>query len=258
MDFVCFRILGSKQKSSSNWSFATVRNCIVCLDDLERKGNEFSVKDILGLVSFLQEERSCDVVIIFNDKELPDKDRGLLSKYREKVLGVELLFYMSPKECYKLATPDIAEEYSAILIDYFEKVGCTNIRIISRVKSVIKEISPHEIEGLDNTRVLAVINKEISQAILLYYKKDTSQPNDTDDYLRKILSKYLGEGKLEKKALNEYFTKKTSDLTSLEVREKFQGIWDIWISSLQDNSEAILSLINMITTQTQVNPNSEL
>ncbi len=41
--------------------FSGVRNQIVCIDDLERKG-AISVKDVFGLISFLREQRGCKVI----------------------------------------------------------------------------------------------------------------------------------------------------------------------------------------------------
>ena len=38
-------------KLSSPFLFSSIRNQIICIDDLERRGNHLSVKDVLGLIS---------------------------------------------------------------------------------------------------------------------------------------------------------------------------------------------------------------
>jgi hypothetical protein len=43
-------------------SFLRVRDQIICIDDLERKGKNLRTQDVLGLISFLRERRSCKVV----------------------------------------------------------------------------------------------------------------------------------------------------------------------------------------------------
>ena len=44
-------------------------NIIVCLDDLERKSDKLDMKDILGLINQLKEEK-CKVILISNKDEL--------------------------------------------------------------------------------------------------------------------------------------------------------------------------------------------
>lgn len=49
-------------------------NIIVCLDDLERKSDKLDIKDILGLVNKLKEEK-CKVVLISNEDEMSSKKK---------------------------------------------------------------------------------------------------------------------------------------------------------------------------------------
>lgn len=55
-------------------SFLAVRDRIVCIDDLERRGSNLRIIDVLGLVSYLTERRGCKVVMILNDEALTDTD----------------------------------------------------------------------------------------------------------------------------------------------------------------------------------------
>jgi Cdc6-like AAA superfamily ATPase len=67
--------------------FSGVRNQIVCIDDLERKG-AISVKDVFGLISFLREQRGCKVVLLLNQNKLNESEesRKEFDDYFEKVI----------------------------------------------------------------------------------------------------------------------------------------------------------------------------
>ncbi len=57
-------------------AYMSVRNEIVCFDDFERRGDGLKVKDVLGLISSLRNERECKVVLILNDEKLKDEERA--------------------------------------------------------------------------------------------------------------------------------------------------------------------------------------
>jgi hypothetical protein len=43
-------------------SFLTIRDQIVCIDDLERRGQKLDAGDVLGFISFLREQRGCSSI----------------------------------------------------------------------------------------------------------------------------------------------------------------------------------------------------
>jgi hypothetical protein len=49
--------------------FTAVRNQVICIDDLERRG-AISVKDVFGLISYVREQRTCKVVLLLNETQL--------------------------------------------------------------------------------------------------------------------------------------------------------------------------------------------
>src|SRR6266404_2887340 len=50
--------------------FSLIQNQIVCIDDLERRSKNLDLKDVLGLISFLREQRGCKVALILNAEKL--------------------------------------------------------------------------------------------------------------------------------------------------------------------------------------------
>ena len=70
--------------------FSLIQDQIVCIDDLDRCSDNLEVKDILGLISFLREQRGCKVALILNAEKLGDNKEqfdALLEKViEEKVI----------------------------------------------------------------------------------------------------------------------------------------------------------------------------
>ncbi len=52
----------------------TIRNQIVCADDFERRGKQLDGGNVLGLISFLREERGCKIALILNHEKLTEWD----------------------------------------------------------------------------------------------------------------------------------------------------------------------------------------
>ncbi|HDZ5107358.1 TPA: AAA family ATPase [Campylobacter jejuni] len=59
-------------------------NIIVCFDNIERKSDNLSLKEILGLVNLLKEEKECNVVMIFHEEELKEQDSNLAENKEEE------------------------------------------------------------------------------------------------------------------------------------------------------------------------------
>jgi len=84
-------------------SFMTIRDQIICIDDLERCGQNLSVNDVLGLISYLREQRNCKVVLILNDEMLEQEDKRDFAKHLEKVIDLSLAYEPRPGDSVKIA-----------------------------------------------------------------------------------------------------------------------------------------------------------
>ncbi|NQS87097.1 hypothetical protein ACRPHS_03555 [Pantoea allii] len=120
------------------WSFMSISNYLICIDDLERKGTSLEVKEVLGLVSLLKEQKECKVVLLLNDGTKEVKD---YSKYREKVIDVELYFSPLPQESANIAY-DNSKEYHHELAEKTIKLGISNIRILKKIESIVGLLWP--------------------------------------------------------------------------------------------------------------------
>ncbi|MEJ0022892.1 MAG: hypothetical protein WDN76_05215 [Alphaproteobacteria bacterium] len=116
----------------------TIEKQIICFDDLERKGQGLEIKDILGLISFLREERDCKVVILSNTNALKDEAETQFKDYLEKVVDIVLAFEPSAAESVAIALPKEA----GILAESCIKLSISNIRLIKKIERLVNQVAP--------------------------------------------------------------------------------------------------------------------
>lgn len=119
-------------------AFFSVRDTLICLDDLERRGQTLSALDILGLVSFLKEQRNCKIALLFNAVE-----DGLeeFKKYREKVVDIELHFSPTAEESAEIAFGDSFDLLRSISV-LSQQLNITNIRTLKKIERMVNIIKP--------------------------------------------------------------------------------------------------------------------
>jgi hypothetical protein len=84
--------------------FSLIQNQIVCIDDLDRRSKNLELKDALGLISFMREQRRCKVALLLNAEKLGDKKdefEGLL----EKVVEAKVVLAPTAADRYRTARP---------------------------------------------------------------------------------------------------------------------------------------------------------
>lgn len=123
-------------------AFLSLSNTLICIDDVERKGKDLDLREILGVVSQLKEEKACKVALIMNQSGLDDDNAAQFETYREKVIDVELTFAPTVQECASIGL-DRSQELDARLEPLVLKLGIRNIRIIFRIKRLVRIVSPH-------------------------------------------------------------------------------------------------------------------
>lgn len=157
-------------------ALSKVNNYLICLDDFERKGKELGSDKVMGLISYLKEEKDCTVVLILNEDEIDkmeDGDKNYYYKYKEKVIGVEVKFEMIPEDAAMIAlSTRIMKEY---ITKYVCKIGVTNIRIIQKIDRISGLLEPC-LNGYDHIVIDAIARTTV---ILCwsYYTKDLEVPN---------------------------------------------------------------------------------
>ncbi|MEW6450585.1 MAG: hypothetical protein AB1490_08065 [Pseudomonadota bacterium] len=122
-------------------SFMTIQDQIICVDDLERRGQKLDVNDVLGLLSYLREQRNCKVVLILNDEKLEGEAKRIFEKNLEKVIDVSLVFEPTAADSAKIGVPG-EDDTSKLVAERCIALGITNVRVIKRITRFVSAIQP--------------------------------------------------------------------------------------------------------------------
>ena len=149
--------LGKLESLAQELSFATVRNAVICIDDLERAPVSLRIADVLGLASFLKEERHCRVLLISNQKKLSDDTKNEFATYLEKVVEETVDFAPTPEEACVIALGAEPAEAGKILTERLTRLGVSNIRVISRLGELVDDLA-EIVKGLHPNVLTDVVN----------------------------------------------------------------------------------------------------
>jgi hypothetical protein len=121
---------------------ALIRDRLVCIDDLERKGEQLRSADILGLISQLKEDRKCKVVLLLNDEQLDDRTE--FESYLEKVVDINVRFAPTPVESAEIALQGVEGDDSLKqkVRDLSPKLGIDNVRVIRKLFRFLQQLAP--------------------------------------------------------------------------------------------------------------------
>ncbi|AJC85855.1 KAP family P loop domain protein [Campylobacter sp. RM16704] len=145
-------------------------NIIVCFDNIERRSDNLSLKEILGLVNLLKEEKECNVVVIFHEEELKEQD-GILTEnnkeeqakqynsknwyqiYKEKVIDCEITIKNNDEVAkaiikdkvnkYTKITDEIRNIIENIIFERYKEQCNGNLRLLYHVLEHIDYFNKH-------------------------------------------------------------------------------------------------------------------
>jgi hypothetical protein len=141
-------------------AFLLVRNQLICIDDMERAGDELKPRDVLGMISFLKEQRNCRVAILLNDEAMQGEDQADFRRLLEKVVDVSLTFAPTPSEAAAIAISDDVP-VGVQLRDNVTALGITNIRVIKKIERLAlrlaESLKPFRPEVLSQAVVACVL-----------------------------------------------------------------------------------------------------
>ncbi|MBN1830443.1 MAG: hypothetical protein JW884_15030 [Deltaproteobacteria bacterium] len=256
-------------------AFLSLRDTLICIDDLERKGHELKVGDILGLISQLKEEKNCKVALIMNDNGFGSTDSKEFEKYREKVIDVELRFDPMVQECIEIAF-DENEEIYLKLKTRIAQLGIKNIRIIFRIKRLVRLIAPYlrdaEPEVMDQAiHTLALLTwcylaaddvapnyeyvKKSHLGLLDFEKKELSDKEKAwnatlrdygflnIDEFDLILAELVETGYVTEANLTKPLNALNSQILANKGDKSFSEAWRLYHGSFENNQNQVISLV---------------
>jgi hypothetical protein len=122
--------------------FLSVKKTIVCIDDIERRGKNLRVRDVLGVVSNLKMHKECKVLLILNDEALEtEEEKKEFETYFDKVVDASLKFEPLAEECAHIALLQDTE-LNKMLAEHCVMLGISNIRIIKKIERSVGQIEP--------------------------------------------------------------------------------------------------------------------
>jgi hypothetical protein len=149
-------------------SFLSVRDQLICFDDLERRGKNLGIRDVLGIISFLKEQRGCRSVLIMNYESLDDYEE--FGAFQEKVIDVSLSYEPEPSDLVDLVL-DSRDPVNQKIRSSCALLGIVNIRVIRSVERTVRQIQPLLIEFDER-----VLDRAISLLVLFCWSND--QPGE--------------------------------------------------------------------------------
>lgn len=199
-------------------AFLSVRNYVVCIDDLERRGTNLALRDVLGMATLLREQKNCRVIVILNSDALED-DRADYERLREKVFDYDMVFEPKAIACAEIVFPD-EDEYHRLARIHVATLNITNIRVLFRVRRLLDALLREAREASDDLK-----RQLIHSAVLLgwcYNTKDGTAPSY--DYVKgrnygRIARRVLGNDPSEEERhwdslLEAYDYRNTDELDS--------------------------------------------
>ncbi|QDP72185.1 hypothetical protein FOG18_06215 [Legionella israelensis] len=221
----------------------SINNTIICLDDMERAGAELTINEIMGYITELKEQKNCKIALIYNNKEVKEKDNDRFSELQEKVIDKNLLFSLPSDYCADLILLDKDSPTYSHVKKYIQLLDLKNMRIIIKINQLTKEIEnrfPKEFE--DQTLEHAI--KSLCLFCYIHYSKHEYIPNiellkNPGDTIASVTSKLEEATKRENINifLNKYGYQITTKMDSLIAHGVITGILDI--KSLINEMEAI-------------------
>lgn len=255
---------------TSALTFLSVRDSIVCFDDLERRGKGLELADVLGLASMLRDRRGCRVVLLLNEEKLAADDQETFHRYLEKVSDAALRFDPTSDEAVSIAVSG-KTPISKRAADLCRGLGIRNIRIMKKIDRTLSTLSalvtghdPRVLQDMERSAALfAWSHHDPDEAPTMDFLKGYNQfagPEPGDDpkvtAWRALLPDYGYaqtselDLRIMKGIVNGYFDVPTllkgavaleTELKATDQDNSFEEAWEKYHASFDDNEQEVLA-----------------
>src|ERR1035437_8178654 len=142
-------------------AFMLIHDCVICIDDIERKDDKLKIKEVLGLAALLKEQKRCKVVFILNQDNLSDEEKKQFDSYNEKLVNWSFEFAPTPDSVFEYVFPPGSVDFEFIR-DRCLGLEIRNIRILKRIAAHLSRIRPHLPDVPKRTRL------DVIRSLILY------------------------------------------------------------------------------------------
>lgn len=251
-------------------------NTIICFDDLERHSEGITIKDFMGLVSFLKEQKGCKVVLLLNEDAGDDTFEDY-KKYKEKIVDRQLHFEPTAAQCFDIMFADDFE-FRSYVRDCCIVLNIKNKRVIKKVVEHINEYLEF-VDGYDESIKKQVIHSTVvlswcyychsadevsipdfafatqpgfrSENDKLKWEKETTvrwnltlnrYGYGSTDEIDLVVARGIEQGFLDIEKLLPLCLHKQSDIEIQKTSEKWELAWELFHGSFSDNENEIASV----------------
>ena len=262
--------------------FFWVKHQLICIDDLERKSASLDIRDVLGMISHLKEQRECKIVLLLNDEQFQEADGTEFRNQLEKVADITLRFEPTPAEAAAIGINPNAP-FREKLRTHCEALGIVNIRTIKKIERVAFRLQTELAnfdsrvfeQALHSLALLSFAKLQPEEAPSLDYIRNLGSTDDMLDMLdgapqpspreaqwQALLSSYsfgqvdefdavvlktVLDGHLDTEALNDAAKVLQSHLLASDENQAFQQAWEMYHGSFDENAgEVTEALANAI------------
>lgn len=260
--------------------FHIVKERVICFDDIERHGRGLDLKDFLGLVSYLVEQRKCRVVVIMNTGQLDEADQKIWSSYREKVFHGEVVYQPTLEETIFLGLADDKNAvWHNVVFVALKELHISNIRLVQRAARFMRlvwsamgnhKFRPETIDQIGRATTLLAWSaygsgegappiefvkkrREYDSLIRSLQKEDSR--TDQQKCWDEILSSYgfhvgstmdhailnmVVAGVPEAEKLRRGVDEFESHLAKREIKEAYSRAWGLYSNTIAENADEII------------------
>lgn len=158
------------------WIARAIPGSKICIDDIERRGDNLPMRDLLGFLSQLTDQRGCQVILILNQDELGES-QSQFDLYREKVVDKEVAFMPDTSEIIRIGGFSKSE---ILPTEILQELQADNIRVVQKIKRFLEELYPL-LEELDDEARSEVFQ---SSVIIGWFYFARDKDNASWDYVR--------------------------------------------------------------------------
>lgn len=119
--------------------YSLINNYLICLDDIERKEDGLTIRQIMGFIDEISKRKNCKVILILNDKTLSQRALEEFNNYREKVVDLEIEYQPTIRDnLLKVFESDYL--FFEDFLNVFQILNVSNIRIFKKFKWSLDKI----------------------------------------------------------------------------------------------------------------------
>jgi len=255
-----------------------IRDMVICLDDFERVGDGLGHDELMGFISSLKETERCKVVLIMNDEKLPATDNPY-SKYREKVVDLELKFAPTTEEAISWGLPQDLP-LRADIVAGVGKLKISNIRILKKIASITRLLAEHFTDVRPEVQRDAVMSGVVicwalydqtgkTPAIeflkrwntYVYFMEENKNKERTDDEKRwagllndfgfigfddfdSAILKVVEQGYAQESGIDGQFAARNLTYVNGDLGDAFRGAWEMFHESFENNANDVANTMH--------------